>query len=255
MDGTRLAFRVEGTGPTVVLVSGHSGRAFTWEFQRSALAAAGFQVVTLDRRHTGESDFPAFGQRLSRQAADVHEFLGSLGRGAVLVGSSMGASVIYALVDTFGTAGLEAVCVIDQTPKMINDDEWGFGLRGLQWAGVPDFVQNFPGDLQPFHTLPPPKVMALLQANAGDPYPFAETRSLLLDHTVADWRDVLPRLTVPLLVAGGRHSPLWPVEHAEWCAQQAPDAQLHIFEQSGHTPHLAEPDRFNEVLIDFLRAR
>ena len=65
---------------------------------------------------------------------------------------------------------------------------------------------------------------------------------------------MLPRIDVPAIVVGGRHSELWPVEHAEFMAATLPGAQLRIFEGSGHAPMFTEPDAFNRAVIDFVRA-
>jgi len=43
---------------------------------------------------------------------------------------------------------------------------------------------------------------------------------LLLDHLVADWRDVLPRIHIPTWVVTGRLSPYYDVEGMEWFAAE-----------------------------------
>src|SRR3954468_8328555 len=94
-DGVRIVFHDEGSGPVVVLVAGHTGRASSWQLLRTALIETGHRVITVDRRHSGESDFPAFGLRMSRQAADLAEVQQLLGlHDAVWVGSSMGSSAL-----------------------------------------------------------------------------------------------------------------------------------------------------------------
>jgi proline iminopeptidase len=74
----------------------------------------------------------------------------------------------------------------------------------------------------------------------------------------AVWRslgdyDLLGRLGgggVRCLVLHGRHDPT-PIESSEQIAI-ALDAQLEIFEHSGHLPFVEEPDRFVEILDAFL---
>jgi proline iminopeptidase len=60
----------------------------------------------------------------------------------------------------------------------------------------------------------------------------------------------LERLSVPALVAHGRHDPI-PLASAEDTARRL-RAKLVVFEQSGHVPYVEETDRFVAVLDGFL---
>ena len=69
---------------------------------------------------------------MARHGKDLNDALWQLDLGpVVLVGGSMGASAIWAYVDLFGTDGVRGIVSIDQTPKMINDDDWPYGFYGL----------------------------------------------------------------------------------------------------------------------------
>ncbi len=68
-----------------------------------------------------------------------------------------------------------------------------------------------------------------------------------------DLHDRLRTLSVPALVAHGRHDPI-PLSASERTAELL-HAPLHIFEHSGHVPHVEEHARFVEVLNDFLPRR
>ena len=46
-----------------------------------------------------------------------------------------------------------------------------------------------------------------------------ETLPLLHDHAHQDWRDVVARVDVPVLMVAGRQSQFWPCEHAEAAVQ------------------------------------
>jgi pimeloyl-ACP methyl ester carboxylesterase len=144
--------------------------------------------------------------------------------------------------------------LVDQTPKMVNTDDWDLGFYGLSWETLDPFVASFPNGVVAFHAPPPPEVLAVVAADAATPYPFDLTRDLLRDHAAQDWRDVVPRLTVPVLAVGGRHSPVWPVASTEWIGRTAPLGSTVVLEDSGHAPHLSQPTEFNTVLIDWLTA-
>ena len=184
---------------------------------------------------------------MSRHAADVRDVLNSLELDDVLlVGSSMGANVALAYVDAFGCDRLRGLVLVDQTPKMVNDTEWQLGYYGLTWDNAESWINRFPDDVQPFHSGPDPELIA--STLDGPEFSIDATRPLLRDHTYADWRDVLPCVSVPLWAMAGRHSPVWPWQSSEWMAQSAPGGQLVVFERSGHVPMLEEPEMFNAAL-------
>ena len=246
-DGVRLHVLDEGRGPAVVLLSGYGAAASSWTLQQRVLRER-FRVVAVDRRSHGRSERPSYGHRMSRHGADVRDVLDALDLDDVLlVGSSMGANVALAYVDAFGCDRLRGLVLVDQTPKMVNEGDWQLGFRGLTWDTVDAWVRRFPEGVQAFHTTPDPEVLAL--AADGPEFSIDETRSLLRDHTCADWRDVLPRTTVPVTAMAGRHSPVWPWESSQWLADAAPDGRFVRFEHSGHVPMLEEPEAFTDALL------
>ena len=246
-DGVRLHVHDVGVGPAVVLLPGYGAPARSWSLQVEALRES-CRVVAVDRRCHGRSDRPAFGQRMSRHAKDVQDVLDALQLDEVLlVGTSMGANVALAYVDLFGCDRLRGLVLVDQTPKMVNEGDWDLGFHGLTRDGLSAWVAAFPDGLNPFHVLPPADVLAL--AVDGEPFSVDDTRPLLRDHAEADWRDVLPRTTVPVLAVAGRHSPVWPCASSEWMASAAPHGQVAVLEGSGHVPHLEEPEAFNALLV------
>lgn len=247
-DGVRLHVTTAGSGRPVVLIGGYGAPGTAWQLQVEHLRDR-HQVVVVDRRCHGESEKVAHGQRLSRHGKDVAEVLDDLQLDDVLlVGSSMGANTVLAYVDLFGTERLRGLVLVDQTPKMINEDDWELGFYDLRRDNLDQWVRDFPGALVPFHTTPPAEVLGLM---AGPEFSVDDSRDLLRDHAVADWRDVVRRCDVPLLAVAGRHSPVWPCASSEWMASAAPHGSVAVFEQSGHVPFLEEPDAFNDLLASF----
>lgn len=62
----------------------------------------------------------------------------------------------------------------------------------------------------------------------------------------------LRTLAVPTLLVWGRHDHLFPASHATAAAAVMPNARVEIFEDTGHTPQMEEPERFNRLVLDFL---
>jgi proline iminopeptidase len=69
-----------------------------------------------------------------------------------------------------------------------------------------------------------------------------------------DLRARLADLHHPALVCVGRHDPQTPVAANAAVAAALPNAELVIFEHSGHYPFVEEPERFAEAAAQFLHA-
>jgi pimeloyl-ACP methyl ester carboxylesterase len=57
---------------------------------------------------------------------------------------------------------------------------------------------------------------------------------------------------VPTLIVWGDADPIIPVDHAYAAHDSIPGSRLEIFEGVGHYPHCEAPDRFVDVLGDFI---
>jgi pimeloyl-ACP methyl ester carboxylesterase len=57
---------------------------------------------------------------------------------------------------------------------------------------------------------------------------------------------------VPTLIVWGNADPIIPVEHAYAAHDSIPGSRLEIFEGVGHYPHCEAPERFVEILSDFI---
>jgi non-heme chloroperoxidase len=251
-DGVRLAFDDEGEGRPVLLLHGFDCDRKSFAFQRAALLAAGHRVIALDHRCHGASDVPAHGQRMTRLGKDVRELLQLLDLDDVtLVGHSMGVSVSLAMFAIWGTQRVGRFVAIDQSPKIINDEGWKWGVRKVNWDNAYDCVHFRAEWGNPELEPPMPE---------GSPMPLEwksdldNRRTLLLDHFVADWRDVLPRINTPTWVVTGRLSPYYDLDGMKWFASEVTNGSLSVFQESGHSPHINEADEFNRQLLDFMTA-
>ncbi len=67
--------------------------------------------------------------------------------------------------------------------------------------------------------------------------------------------DELPSIAVPSLVLAGRHSQVLGPEHGRAAAERLPDGELVVFEESAHTLQLEEPEKFQEVVAEFVNRK
>jgi pimeloyl-ACP methyl ester carboxylesterase len=59
---------------------------------------------------------------------------------------------------------------------------------------------------------------------------------------------------IPFLLIWGEHDSIIPVAHGRAAHAQVPFSRLEVFADSGHFPQLDEPERFLDVLSDFINS-
>jgi non-heme chloroperoxidase len=257
--GASLAYDDEGAGRPVVLMHGVSMSRRFFERNVGPLSQR-FRVVNVDLRGHGDSPPSEGGHSVAQYARDVHRLIGVLGLdGAVLVGWSMGSMVAWDLIRQFGTDGLGGQVVVSQGPSDLKRDDWELGSFSL-----PDLFGLLAGAQADYRALMdefvPAMFMDELPADELEML-VAETQRIganagtciLLDQSLQDYRDVVGSHAMPTLLTWGRDEKLIGVASGEWLAAHQP-AELVIFERSGHCPMWEEPDRFNQVVGDFVSA-
>jgi non-heme chloroperoxidase len=116
----QIHYEDHGSGAPVVLIHGFplSGRA--WERQERALLAAGFRVITYDRRGFGQSSQPVTGYDYDTFAADLDRLLTSLDLHDVcLAGHSMGGGEIARYLGKYGSARVRRAVIISGVPPYL----------------------------------------------------------------------------------------------------------------------------------------
>lgn len=173
-------------------------------------------------------------------------------RRAVWVGHSMGGYIALAMARHH--ADRMAALVLVNTQARADTEEarrnrWDVAGRALR-EGV-DFIAetmspkllNSGGD--------PSLVGDLGQMiRAASPDGIAQAQRAMADRR--DQRDLLPALTIPVLICYGQNDQLFGPDRAIEMAAAIPGARLEAFAASGHMTMMEEPKRFNDVLLDFL---
>jgi len=252
-DHVKLDFSDEGDGQPVLLLSGIGSYREIWAPTVQFLLRAGYRVINLDARNQGASQRTLKGRRMSRHAMDVKELLDWLNVEDVIgIGNSMGASTLFAYASLFGSQRFSAFVDIDQSPKMISDETWPIGIKDLTWEKFPAVLKLPMGSATA--TPVSEEVRTSVQvARQARPYDAEQNYACLVDHAFQDWRDVLLRLPIPLLVIAGEKSPYFDPQFAAATARFAPQGQTQIVKGAGHLVMAEQPARFNEVLSMFLQ--
>jgi pimeloyl-ACP methyl ester carboxylesterase len=95
--------------------------------------------------------------------------------------------------------------------------------------------------------------------NAPAPPPPERTVEELIRATEAlrdrrDATDVVARFEGPLWIAVGEDDPFLPLDEAREIVASAPTGRLEVFPGAGHFTNVERPERFNELLREFLQA-
>ena len=70
--------------------------------------------------------------------------------------------------------------------------------------------------------------------------------------TAADYRSVLEQIRIPAMLVYGGESNFYRTETAHYVASKIPNAVLHIYEGTDHSPHQWQRERFAKDLIEFI---
>ena len=268
-DGVRLRYLEAGSGKTLVLIHGWSQSAVEFKYQIAALSSS-YRVIAIDQRGHGESEKPGFGYKIHRLSRDLRELLVHLDLTDVAVlGHSMGCSVIWGYLELFGTDRLGKLILVDQSPHMTGNPAWS---PDENEAAGPIFAspeatydtcnalagpegENTTRELiGSMFTKNVPKIDLEWVFQCNFHMTRKDASTLLFNHAFQDWREIIPRITLPTLVVSGRVSPI-PWKSQEWMAGQIKGAKLEIFEEAeggNHFMFFENPEKFNRIVKEFI---
>jgi pimeloyl-ACP methyl ester carboxylesterase len=268
LHGHRMAYRMAGEGPVVLLVHGMAGSSQTWLGVMSILARD-YTVIAPDLLGHGESAKPVGDYSLGAQASGIRDLLeGVLGVDrATVVGQSLGGGV--ALQFAYQYPDLCERLVLAGSGGLGREVSWVLRLLALPGADLvfrllcPRFVRDLGNDLGGVledRGLHSPHVAEMWRAYASLAEPenrdaFFRTVRSVIDpggqSVCANDRLHLAG-TRPTLILWGERDDIIPVEHAYAAADRIAGCRLEIFERAGHFLHVEEPTRFAAALTDFI---
>jgi proline iminopeptidase len=118
-------------------------------------------------------------------------------------------------------------------------------------SGTPEGMTSFAQTIWSLSVADPSRTM-LPHANFFGGQSTQRSLAFVRELPQYDLEDKLAQIRVPTLVMVGRYDPQCPVENSERLAAALPDAELVIFEQSGHFPFIEEPQSYREALRLFV---
>jgi pimeloyl-ACP methyl ester carboxylesterase len=254
--GLEIAYQRVGEGSPLVFVHGAGDDGRIWQPQLAALADE-FTVVAWDEPGAGRSSDLPGEFALADYAHCLRAVVEEVGLGpAHIAGLSWGGTVAQELyrhhpglaqtlilIDTY--AGWRGSLPAEELRARIR------GAHEMLAAPPEEFELTLPGL---FAGDPPADFVALLEEIAARVRPASLARQLLI-MAEADQRDLLPQIAVPTLLIWGELDARSPLTVARQFERAIPDATLVVIPGAGHVSNLEEPEKVNEAIRKFCRAR
>jgi len=260
-----LYYEDHGSGKPVVLIHGYPLSGASWEKQTTVLLAAGYRVITYDRRGFGKSSQPTTGYNYDTFAEDLHKLVTQLElRDFALAGFSMGGGEVARYIGKYGSKGVsKAVFISSVPPFLLKTPDNAEGVDGSVFEGIQkaiaadrygfftEFFKNFYNtDLLLGKRVSEQVVQASWNIAAGA----SATASLACVPTWhEDFRKDLTRVDVPTLVIHGDADRIVPISAAgQRTAKLVKGARISVVKDGPHCITWTHADEVNRELVNFL---
>jgi pimeloyl-ACP methyl ester carboxylesterase len=261
-----LHYEDHGSGDPIVLIHGYPLSGASWEKQLPGLLAAGYRVITYDRRGFGKSSQPTTGYNYDTFAEDLHKLVTHLElRDFTLAGFSMGGGEVARYIGKYGSKGVSKAVIISGVPpfllKTADNPEGVEGnvFDGIQKAVAADryaFFTDFFNNFYNTDVLLGKRVsQQVVQASWNIAAGASATASLACVPTWhEDFRNDLARIDVPTLVLHGDSDRILPIAASgQRTAKLIKGARLVVLKDGPHCITWTHADEVNRELLSFLK--
>ncbi len=268
LHGHPVTYHRLGEGPALVLVHGITSSSRTWHEVLPALAEH-HTVIAPDLLGHGSSAKPRGDYSLGAHASGLRDLLALLGiASATMVGHSLGGGIAMQFAYQFPER-LERLVLVDSGGL---GNEVSIWLRAATLPGseyVLPFLFGQPARAAGFAVgnvlgrlgvKPSANMRGIAEGieSLGDAdarRAFVHTARSVIDPSGqrVDARDRLYLSEgVPTLLVWGECDPIIPLEHGRQAHELMPHSRLEVFPGAGHFPFNDDPERFAELLTDFV---
>ena len=260
-----LYYEDHGSGKPEMLIHGYPLSGASWEKQLVALLAAGYRVITYDRRGFGKSSQPTSGYDYDTFAEDLRKLVTKLElRDFALVGFSMGGGEVARYIGKYGSENVSKAVILSGVPPYLlktPDNPEGVDknvFTGIETAIKEDrygffteFFKNFYNtDILMGKSVSEQAVQASWNVAAGCSAT-ATLECVSTWHT--DFRKDVARIDVPTLVMHGDADRILPITAAGLrTAKLIKGARLVVVEGGPHCITWTHSEVVNRELLAFL---
>ena len=238
----------------ILLLHGLGVTGESWGLQIPALVEAGFRVLAPDVRGFGRSTYPGGKTTIVQMTGDTIDLLYNLGiQRTSIAGISMGGTIALQLA--LEKPGLvEKLVLINTFARLrpVSLRSWIYfitrfflvNVTGIRTQANYVVRRIFPRqDQEEFRNI---LLSQIMQAN---PQGYRAAMRALASFNVVSR---LPEIQIPTLVVTAENDTTVPPRTQYALVEGIPDARQAIISSAGHAVIADQPDRFNQVLIDFL---
>ena len=266
-DGGKLYYEIKGQGEPLIFVHGWTCSRRYIKKQVEEFSKT-YKVITYDLRGHGDSDRSEITERsmsLDTFARDLRGLIDHLELDNVNVcGWSMGVSIILNYIELFKNAKLKSACMIDMTPKLLADDEWQLGqARTFSIYDNLGFMELVATDWDTACEAFIPNIFAAGYDQSSDMFKWCMAQAknntphcmlnMWIAMAVKDYRNVLPKINIPVLLAYSGDGLLYTPDHGKYMEEHIANATLDIFPGCGHGLFFEDYEKFNKDYAEFLK--
>lgn len=268
VHGHRRAFRRCGDGPPLLLLHGIGDSSAGWAPLMAALGER-FSVIAPDLLGHGASDKPRADYSVAAYANGVRDLLDVLGvERATVVGHSLGGGVAAQTAYQYPQRVERLVLVssggvareVSPVLRLLSAPYAELTLPITQVPGASLVAQGLAAVLKRTPLAVGRDADELVRVFEGLPSGSARKSFTRTLRSVVDWRGQVVTMLdrcylaaeMPTLLVWGDHDGIIPVEHGRIAHEAMPGSRLEVFADAGHFPHHADPDRFVDLLVDFV---
>lgn len=253
----KIAFEEYGKGTPIVLLHAFPLSRSMWKPQIDVLVETDCRVILPDFRGFGETS--GFSDKTSMEdlANDINELLDHLEiEKAGIGGLSMGGYVTLNLYrlhpDKFSAMFLADTSSFADTEEKregrnsLIEKTLSLGMKAV----VEEMLPNLTSDDTKTNNLELIRQLEneFLQTNPDVAVAALRGMAERLEHTF-----MLKDISVPTLLIFGREDKVTNLDGAKVLDENIPDSKLEIIEKAGHYSNLENPERFNNILVDFVK--
>ena len=273
-QGHKIRYTVAGKGKPLLLIHGFGASIGHWRKNIPVLAEAGYRVFALDLLGFGASDKADVNYTLELWQSQIKDFWSEhINEPTVFIGNSIGALISLMLATNYPEIAAGAVLIncaggLNHRPGELNPvlgTVMGAFTKLMSYPVTGNLIfNNVRRKSQIRRTLyqvyrdrnaVTDELVEMLYQPSCDKGAQKVFASVLTAPPGTSPRELLPNLTLPLLVIWGEKDPWTPVSGAtiyQDLAEKNPDVRFEIVKDAGHCPHDENPQAVNAKILDWL---
>jgi pimeloyl-ACP methyl ester carboxylesterase len=257
--GYRIHYLEAGSGDPVILLHGTGGEGARWMPTIKGLAS-NFRIIALDQIGFGQSDKPLTTYHSGVFAGFLAGFMKAIGvPRATIVGQSMGAAVALHLAVHHPELVERLVLVDGGNYRSASDPpppppNWHD--RQIANAGTLEESREYLKKLYYDHSFVTDELVEhnlLLRLRSA--YTIESMQTANARGLGAVTEEEVRAITAPTLLVWGMNDPLSPVANADKLNAALKNSRKVLIDKAGHYPFLEHADKFNQIVLEFLKSR